>query len=271
MNAVFNRAVKNRLITFNPMQQSEKPDKDDYEAKAMTKEDMVTFIHKMKGHWLYEAYMLDLAAGIRRGELIALRWRDINLEMLTVTTINTIDDKKNITMITTGKGAGKIISIPPDIGLMMRAYKELQVRLRDAAGFTLTPDTLIWSELDGSPMNPKRFSNEFKRILSRCQHPDLENDRRHFDNCTRLRDYKAHDLRHTSGTWYMELTGDANLVSKRLGHHSPAFTSETYLHSLPGQDKRAAEMFGEVLREALAALDESEETGKIPVSRDDEK
>ena len=236
MNAVFNQAIKDRKIQWHPMAPMTKPKKSDFEAKAMKLDEMGLFINLFKDHWLYEAYMIALTCALRRGEVMALRWRDIDLDLLTVSALYTISENKTIKRISRGKGGDKINPIAPDTAALMRRYKEQQEKLRRAEGYSFTGDTLVWSELDGTPLSPKRFYTEFKKITKG----------------TVLEDFRPHEIRHTTGTYIVSKTGNTKLASEFLGHSSTAFTADTYVKPISDDKRKVSELFQEEIREALS-------------------
>ena len=256
IHAVFNKAIVDRKILFHPMAPMKKPAKSDFESKAMNLQEMGVFINLFKDHWLYEAYMIALTTAFRRGEVMALRWRDIDLDLLTVSALYTINPKIEIKRISRGKGGDKTMSIAPDTGAMMRRYKQIQRDLRVPEGFPFTGDTLVWSELDGTPINPKRFSNEFTRKTKD----------------TILEGFRPHEIRHTTGTYIVAKTGNTKLASEVLGHSSVAFTADTYVKPISDDKRRVAEDLQDVIRDALQnTVDEDSDSVNIEPTQNTKK
>jgi len=110
------------------------------------------------------------------------------------------------------------VSLPPSLALLLRQHKTEQEALRTLLGKPLTDTDLVFTYLDGTPLDPSTVSHAFTRILRKAGLPHI----------------RFHDLRHTHATLMLKAGVHPKVVSERLGHASVAFTLDTYSHVVPG-------------------------------------
>ena len=171
--------------------------------------------------------LLAATTGMRRGEILGLRWSDVDLEAgaISVRQIRTVARSKVITLTPKTERGARTIAVDPQTIAALDSYRVLQIeeRLRcgpeyhDAGG-------LVFTQADGSAIHPERFSSWFKR---RCQESGLP----------RIR---LHDVRHSYVTALLAAGVPLKVVSQRIGHSSPVVTMTIYQHVLPGDDRAAA-------------------------------
>lgn len=166
--------------------------------------------------------------GMRRGEVLGLRWRDLDLEggRLSIRQTVTLVDHKIVIANRTKTGKGRAVDLDGTTIAELRAQRVRQAQELLLLGIRADDDTLVFGHPDGRPYNPDRFSREFDRALLR--YPAL----------TRIR---LHDLRHTWATLALEAGVATKIVSERLGHSTTAITSDIYSHVTPTMGADAAE------------------------------
>ncbi|MFC6084048.1 site-specific integrase [Sphaerisporangium aureirubrum] len=172
--------------------------------------------------------------GMRRGELLALRWRDVDLE------VGTVAIRRSVGVVRVkGEGARvvegptkttkpRVVDLDEATVALMRAHK------RERGGLALTlahDDALVFGDVEGRHRHPERFSRSFKEHLTRCR-TRLE------AIGVELPDVRLHDLRHTHATILLSNRVPVKVVSERLGHASPTITLTVYAHVMPGQSAR---------------------------------
>lgn len=164
---------------------------------------------------------------MRRGELLGLRWSDIDLEEGTVAIrqIRTVARYAVLTLTPkTDKGARRI-SLDPDTVAALRAYRRAQMEERLLLGPDyLDTGGLVFTKQDGSTIHPERFSSWFQQRCRRSGLPAV----------------RLHDVRHSYVTALLAEGVPLKVVSQRVGHASPMVTMTIYQHVLPGDDKAAA-------------------------------
>jgi integrase len=181
---------------------------------------------------------------MRRGELLALRWRDIDTDAATIAIRRSVGVVRN-----KGEGAQireaaaktdksrRVIDIDPQTVAVLRAWK----RERGELALSLArPDALVFSDPDGGHLHPERFWRRFKNALAGCRR-ELGEDA--------LPVITIHDLRHTHASLLLSAGEPVKTVSERLGHASATVTMTVYAHVLPGDQKRAASRFAALIGE----------------------
>jgi len=181
----------------------------------------------------YTLFYTSLPTGMRRGELLALRWNDIDLDLMTISINRSLqvlkDGTKLIREPKTPK-ARRLIAMTPTLALELGQYKGEQEKRRLVIGVPLIGDDLVFSNSEGRPINPNTVSPAFSKVAQRIG--------------LKLR---FHDLRHTHATLMLKSGAHPKIVSERLGHATVAFTLDTYTHVVPGLQETAARTFDENL------------------------
>tara|TARA_Y100000593_G_scaffold84621_2_gene160367 strand:- start:8888 stop:10144 length:1257 start_codon:yes stop_codon:yes gene_type:complete len=243
-NQLFTYADKHDYILYNPCNKVDPPQNSDFEGSVMDVNEMALFVDKIRGNKYFDALILSLHTGLRRGEVCALRVQDIDLELCTLSVSKTLIYNQ-VTKVTEShpirknkkKGQGtRTISIDPTTAIMLRKYIDEKNYKRIKAGIPKMKKTdAIFSHLDGTYLHPDVLGDNYRKCIKG----------------TPLEGFRLHDLRHTHATWVINLTKNPLIAQQRLGHHSPAFTLERYGHNIQGLDKEVSEEFSEKIRDAF--------------------
>lgn len=184
------------------------------------------FLDAVAEHRHHTLFMIAASTGMRRGELLGLRWHDIDFERSTITirrAISVVGWKLSFADVKTRTGRRTI-----DIsGSALDALRSHQERNKRDGGDTC----LVFARPDGDLLHPEYVSRTFDRLVAK-------------HGLTRIR---FHDLRHTHATLLLMSGIPVKVVSERLGHASPGFTLNVYQHVLPGMQAEAAQMFDRLL------------------------
>jgi integrase len=186
---------------------------------------------------------------MRRGEALALRWRDIDLDGSTISVRRSVGivrvkgEGATVLEGPTKTGKPRVVDIGPDTVAVLRAHR------RERAGLALqlaAADALVFGDIEGRHLHPERFSRTFTEALARCRRELAEAGQ---DPPPVIR---LHDLRHTHATLLLSAGEPVKVVSERLGHSSAVVTMTVYAHVLPGGQRKAADRFDAMLGEAQA-------------------
>ena len=208
-------ANEQRLIARNPADGCALPKAERKEMQTLPVEQLTSFLREAKDSGVFALYYIDLTTGLRRGELIALQWEDLNFET-GVLTVNkqayTVNGELQIIPPKTKASVRKLV-LPPAVLAMLREYRK-KVDSRWMFPSPVKADR---------PITPGVARRRLQTILERA-------------DCKRVR---FHDLRHTFATLALENGMDVKTLSTMLGHVSAVTTLDIYTH-ITGDMQRAA-------------------------------
>ena len=210
------RAVRDDLLRTNPAIGCKLPPKKAKEMQVLDREELQKFLIQAQADGYYELFLLDLCTGLRRGELIALQWDDLNFET-GVLTVNkqayTVNGELQIIPPKTKASVRKLV-LPPAVLAVLREYRK-KVDSRWMFPSPVKADR---------PITPGVARKRLQTILERA-------------DCKRVR---FHDLRHTFATASLEHGMDIKTLSTIIGHVSTATTLNVYAHVTDEMRKIAA-------------------------------
>lgn len=231
LRSALTKAVKLRLIPFNPCAVLDKP-------RAVTKE--VTPLEPEKCHELFAACqshrlgdMIVLAAltGLRKGELFALDWNAVNLSEGVLVVRRTLQELNNLSLKEPKTAAGKRV-----VSLDAEAVAALRSRLTKAKEEGFEPDevSIVFPNSRGGYMRNSNFDrNVWYPIRAAAGIPDS---------------FVFHDLRHTQASLLLAAGVDLKVIQKRLGHRDFSTTANTYSHLLQGAQNEAVAKMSAMMR-----------------------
>ena len=182
----------------------------------------------------YELFYLALFTGMRRSELLALRWCDMDLLLCQLYVNRGLHQLKDGSYIFTEPKSAKsrrTIALPPSAAVVLREYKGKQEVTKAMLGISLRDDDLVFSRLDGMPLRPNTVTRAWKTLAARAG----------------LKAIRLHDARHTHASIMLKQGIHPKIVQERLGHSSIQITLDTYSHVAPGLQEAAAARFDEGL------------------------
>jgi integrase len=180
-----------------------------------------TFLDITRDDMHHNLWAVALGTGMRRGELLGLRWSDIAPDRGAVrvaTSLTTIEGRPLLKTTKTNR------------------VRRLHIDSHTAAALDRqhernTASDLVFTDPDGSPLIPQRITHRFRRLVRRLPLPTI----------------RLHDLRHVHATLLLQAGVPIKVVSERLGHATITLTLDTYAHVLPAMDRDAAERFGSII------------------------
>ena len=192
-------------------------------------DELKQFFGAAESNRLYGAFVLLATTGMRRGEVLGVRWKDIDLDsgqLAIVQTVTNVDGRLTISTPKTTRSR-RVIYLDETTVAVLRQHRKQQLEEQLAAG----PDwdgssDLAFTDEIGRPVRPEWFSKEFGRIVEASGVPRI----------------RLHDVRHTYATLALKAGVHAKVVSERLGHSSIAITLDLYSHVTPGMARGAADL-----------------------------
>jgi integrase len=236
IHTIIHRALKDAMkwgrLVRNPSDAANPPRAKDARAPEMrtwSAQQVSTFLDLVQGSRYRAPWFVLATTGMRRGEVLGLRWRDVDLDngRLSIRQTITLVDHEIRIAPRTKTGKGRAIDLDEATMAELRAHRVRQAQELLLLGMRPDDDTLLFCHPDARPYNPERFSREFDRALER-----------HKEALPRIR---LHDLRHTWATLALAAGVPVKIVSERLGHATTAITSDTYSHVTPTMGADAAE------------------------------
>jgi integrase len=197
-----------------------------HEAQAWTADQVAVFLRAAVGHRLFPAFWLGANTGMRRSELLGLKWGDIDLDKATVSINRGLVAIGYELTESRGKTANsrRSIDLDPTTVDLLTAWRTWTAVEQRIAGIEAEH---VFTTADGGPVHPHSISQAFERVARNAGLPVI----------------RFHDLRHTHATLLIKEGVPVKVVSERLGHATTAFTIETYQHVLPGMQADAARLF----------------------------
>jgi integrase len=226
------------VVARNPGRMARPPTYHRPEMLTWSAEELGRFLDHARDDRLQAAFVLLATTGMRRGEVMGLRWRDVNFDggwLSVEQTLTTVEDRMLIGPVKTPRSRRRIALDPATVAALRR-HRATQAEERLAAGELWVDDhDLVFRQEDGAPLHPDRFSRRFKRVAADAGLPPLRG---------------PHNLRHTWATLALQSGIHPKVVSDRLGHATIAVTIDTYSHVVPSLDLDAANI---VARRILGA------------------
>lgn len=235
INAALKQAIKERLINFNVAEVVELPKMKKHEMRPLNDEEIDIFLDEASKTRHYTAYMLELGSGLRRGELLGLKWQNVNLEEGKITVLEQLVRSKEKGLIIKNlktKSSRRTIPLPSDVAKQLKVYRKQQLKEKMLLGPAYQDNDLVFCNPDGKPYDPRAFTKHFERLVKRAALPEI----------------RFHDLRHTYATQLLKSGVHVKVAQQLLGHSSITMTLDTYSHVMPGLMDEAAERLNGIFK-----------------------
>jgi integrase len=229
-------AVKTGVLFKNPAEQVKPPRPTSREIAILTKPEVATLLRAAEPTWLYLPVLVAVTTGMRRGELLGLRWSDIDLKAARLTVNQSLERAKGKTLFKSPKTATsrRTITLPALTIEALKEHRAAQAAERLRLG--LGKPELVLSHGDGSPMDPDSITKAFDRLIKAAG----------------VRRITFHGLRHTHISHQLMDGVHVKIVSERAGHASVSTTLSVYAAFIPNMQADAAAGVDRWLRQALA-------------------
>ena len=238
LHRALKQAVQHLLIARNPCDAVEPPRPEKAEVRVVDEAQAAELLHSLKGTRLFAPTILALVTGMRRGELLALTWPDIDMENQVMSVRRSLQQtNEGVSVKMPKSGRGRTIALPPIAVEALSRHKAEQAQERLALGPAYENNGLVFARADGSAWPPDSFTSAFAAALRKAKLPHLN----------------FHALRHSHATMLLKSGINPKVVSERLGHAKVGTTLDIYSHVLPGMQEEAAQRIDSALRKAIEA------------------
>ena len=217
-------AVRLGLLDHNVVSAVSPPRVPRPRLSVWTVDQLRDFLTVASSHRFSAAFVVLATTGMRRSEVLGLRWSDIDYDDRSLSIVRTLTVVAGRPIVTAPKSAAsrRLVYLDASTIDALRAH-------RDSS--TVSRDDYVFQSADGQPVNPASFSNTFDRLVARSGLPRI----------------RLHDLRHTYATLALRLGTHPVLLSERLGHTSIAVTIDRYSHVIPSIDRNAADVVAQLV------------------------
>ena len=223
------QAVKERRLPYNPAEGCKAPQREKTEMKVMPPEKIGLYLKAADDCGLLPMFFLELSSGLRRGELCALLWSDLDMDSLTISVTKQVSGRNGELLISAPKtkNSTRTVAIPKQAAQLL------------AVEHAKHPDSpfMFPSPATGTMYYPDSIGRIHKKLLKKAG----------------LEKIRFHDLRHTFATLALQNGVDIKTLSNMLGHYSAGFTLDTYGHVTDKMQRDAAKKLGRFMKQATAA------------------
>jgi integrase len=226
-------AVRQGYLGRNPAEMVDPPSPRRKPMRTMTPGEVETLLDLAKDSAYYPAIYTALSTGLRQAELLGLRWRDVDLDMLSISVSQVLYKRRGVCQFKEPKTSHsrRRVAMTPKLATYLRGYRAEREGLSLLLGKPLTLDSLVFANVDGKPIDPGVLSHAFGKMARQAG----------------LNGVRFHDLRHTFASLMLLRGAKPKVISEALGHSSVAFTMDTYSHIIDGMQEDAMALLDEVL------------------------
>lgn len=234
------QAVTWDRLAKNPAHATTPPKVERQKMLAYDAAQTATLLDAMRPTRMFIPVLLAVLCGLRRGEILALRWRHIelgdNVRRLSVME-SAEQTKAGIRYKEPKSGKGRAVSLSSTVVTELKAHRARQAEEQLRLGIRPGADSFVVAQIDGSPLQPRSLTHEWVRLIQKSTLPRI----------------RFHDLRHTHASQMLSAGIHPKIASERLGHSSIGITLDLYSHVMPGMQADAAEQVDAALQAAISA------------------
>lgn len=224
------------LIARNPADAVKPPKVERAGLNTLDMPQTAALIGRLHGTRMLIPAMLAVLCGLRRGEIIALRWRHVDLEAGVLSIVESAEQTKGGVRHKPPKsGRGRTVALSATVKEELRRHRLRQAEELLRLGIRQDDATFVYAQEDGRPLQPRTLTHAWMKVISKTDLPRI----------------RFHDLRHAHATHLLSSGVHPKVASERLGHSRVGITLDIYSHVLPGMQEDAASRVDEALQMAL--------------------
>jgi integrase len=245
LRSALTRAVEQQLIARNPAEVFRRrlPKVERREMGTLTAEQCRQLLEAIRHQRLYWPVLIALATGMRRGEILALRWRNVDLDAGSIRVVESLEQTKSGLRFKPPKtDHSRVVKLSAAVIEELHRLKRKQAEELLRLGARQTGDTLVCGRADGEPLQPRSLTHEFAVLMRRIK--DLPRVR-------------FHDLRHSHATQLLLAGVHPKIAQERLGHSTITTTLDLYSHVTETMQEQAAAKLDSVFRSAISTRPET--------------
>jgi integrase len=247
LHKALSHAVRTNLIARNVCDAVEVPRFKRSEMKPLTKEQAQLLLETAKEHRLETLLLVAITTGMRRGELLGLKWQDIDFDERSLQVRRTVSLISRYGYVEnepkTSRGRRKI-TLPEVLVESLKQHRTRQLEARLKAGTPWQDRNLVFCNTHGDYIDPNYLLYMFDKLLDKAGLPHM----------------RFHNLRHSAATFLLVMGVHVKIVQELLGHSSISMTLDTYSHVLPGLQKEAMDKWNDWFGDGDGNKKEDKET-----------
>jgi integrase len=230
------QAIRWDMISRNPADAVTPPK---VERGTLTTYDMpqtAELIEVARGTRLHVPILLAVTCGLRRGEIVALRWRNVDFQNAGLSIVESAEQTKTGVRYKPPKsGKGRRVALSASVAEELRSHKIRQAEELLRLGMRQDDAAFVYAQEDGSPIQPRSLTHMWTKAVGDMDLPRI----------------RFHDLRHAHATHLLASGVHPKVASERLGHSRIGITLDLYSHVMPGMQEDAASRVDEALQLAI--------------------
>lgn len=234
------QAVTWERLSRNPATATTPPKVERQKMLAYDAAQMATLLEAFRPTRMFVPVLLAVMCGLRRGEIIALRWKNVELgdnrRLLSVVE-SAEQTKDGIRYKEPKSGRARTVALSSTVVAELKAHRARQAEEQLRLGLRPDGESFVVAQIDGSPLQPRSLTHEWVRLIEKTELPRI----------------RFHDLRHTHASQMLAAGVHPKVASERLGHSSIGITLDLYSHVMPGMQADAAEQVDAALQAAISA------------------
>ncbi|RWE26669.1 MAG: site-specific integrase [Mesorhizobium sp.] len=232
------QAVTWERLSRNPAAATTPPKVERKKMLAYDAAQTAQLIEELRPTRMFIPMLLAVKCGLRRGEILALRWRHVelgdNLRQLAI--VESAEQTKDGVRYKEPKsGRARTVALSAATVAELKAHRTRQAEEQLRLGIRPDADSFVVAQVDGQPLQPRSLTHEWIRVLSKTKLPRI----------------RFHDLRHTHASQMLSAGVHPKVASERLGHSTIGITLDLYSHVMPGMQADAAEAVDAAIRSAV--------------------
>jgi integrase len=230
------QGVEWQVLSRNPAGLVRPPKVERRQMQTLDADGTIELIEAARTTSLFLPILLGVLCGLRRGEVVALRWRSVDLKQgQLAVSASTEQTDAGIREKDTKSGNSRSVALPAMVVEELRQHRLRQAERHLLLGVRLSEDHHVVTSEDGRPLQPRSLSQAFRKFLAR----------------NGLKKIRLHDLRHSHATAMLAAGVHPKIAQERLGHSSVSVTIDLYSHILPGMQAEAVSLVDAAMKDAL--------------------
>jgi integrase len=230
------QAVQWEMIARNPCGAVKPPKANSNPMQTYDLAQTATLIEAMRGTRLFVPVLLAVLCGMRRGEIAALRWKNVDLTLGQIAVVQSAEQTRaGVRYKEPKSGRSRAVALAATVLEELRAHRLKQAEELLRLGTRLSDETFVCAREDGLPLQPDTLTHDWDRKIGNTDLPRI----------------RFHDLRHAHATHMLASGVHPKIASERLGHSKIGITLDLYSHVLPNMQADAAALVDGALRAAL--------------------